>query len=514
MKSFFFYDLETSGLSAREDRIMQFAGQRTDMDLNPIGDPVNILVKLTDDTLPSPGAILVTKITPQQTLADGMTESEFCKYASSELFTENTCAVGYNSVRFDDEFMRFTFWRNFYDPYTWQWQDGRSRWDLLDVVRLTRALRPEGINWPFQEIEVKDKETGQKKRVKVATNRLELLTKLNGIEHTHAHDALADVFALIEVTKLIKEKQSKLFDYLYKMRDKKEVAKLVNLDNKTPFVYASGRYSGKYNKTTVCFPLTAGRNSNILVFDLRCNLDDLLAQSQSKLPQSQSKLPQSQSKLAKASSIKPQANQIKPQEKSFFPIVKELCLNKCPAVAPISVLDSKSDGKTGWEHISLTKEQIENNLKSLLNHPEFAEKMREKYESHPEYPAAEDPESALYDGFLLEKDATLCNAVRNADENRLADFHPEFADERLPELLLHYKAKNFPKSLAEDEIKKWEEYRAKRLNRQLPHFQKEMEELQSRLAQGYDTTERGQKIDEFILEELMLWYQNLQPTDY
>ena len=521
MKSFFFYDLETSGLSPREDRIMQFAGQRTNMNLEPIGEPINLLVKMSDDTLPSPGAILVTKITPQETLSDGLSEAEFCKYVTEELFTDDTCAVGYNSVRFDDEFMRHCLWRNFYDPYTWQWKDGRSRWDLLDVVRLTRALRPEGINWPTQEKEVADKETGEKKTVTAATNRLELLTKLNGIEHTHAHDALADVFALIEVTKLIKKHQPKLYEYLFKMRDKREVAKLVNLDNKRPFVYACGRYSGEYNKTTVAFPLTAGRNGNVLVFDLRYNLDDLLAQANSNLAKAESTKLQGESSLAKAKSNNPQtesnlaeAKSNEPQTKSFYPIVKELSLNKCPAVAPIGVLDGISDGKTGWEHLNLTKEQVDKNLESLLAHPEFAEMMREKYEKCPEYKEPVDPESALYDGFLSEQDSVKCNAVRNADANRLADFHPDFSDERLPDLLLHYKAKNYPTSLSETEVKKWEEYRLNRLNRQLPNFQKEMEGLQARLDAGYDATEYGQKIDPYILEELILWYQNLQPNDY
>ena len=261
-QSFFFYDLETSGLNPREDRLMQFAGQRTDLELNPIGEPVNILVRLSEDALPSPMAISVTGITPQETLREGMSESEFCKFVSEEIFTPGTIAVGYNTVRFDDEFMRATFWRNFYDPYEWQWKDGRSRWDMLDVVRLTRALRPEGIEWPVNE-------------KGAPTNRLELITALNGISHEHAHDALSDVYATIAVAKLIKEKQPKLFDYLLKMRNKNEVKKLINLENKKPVVYASGRYSSEFNKTTVVFPLTSSRNGNILVFDLRYSLDGL-----------------------------------------------------------------------------------------------------------------------------------------------------------------------------------------------------------------------------------------------
>ena len=443
--TFFFYDLETSGLNPRDDRIMQFAGQRTDLDLNPIGEPVNILLKLNDDTLPSPKAIMVTKITPQKTFSDGLTEAEFANYVTEEIFTPNTIAVGYNTVRFDDEFMRHLFWRTFYDSYEFEWRDGRGRWDLLDVVRMTRALRPEGINWPVTE-------DGK------ATNRLELITKLNSISHENAHDAEADVQASIDVARLIRDKQPDLFNYLFKIRAKNEVKKIVNLENKRPFVYSCGRYPAEFEKTTVAFPLTAGRNGNILVFDLRYNLEEL------------------------------------DPEKSYYPVVKEFCLNKCPAVAPLQVLDKDN----GWEKIKLSKEQIDKNLAILLKHPEFAEKRREEIENQPEFPPAIDPESALYDGFLNDRDRIYCNAVRNAKENELADFNPEFNDERLPELLLHYKAKNFPRSLTDDEAKKWQDYRRARLERQAPKFLKELEEIS----------------DDFIKEELRLYFESLNDSDY
>src|SRR3954451_6528569 len=117
--SFFFYDLETSGFDPRSARIMQFAGQRTDMDLKPIGEPVNVLIKLTPDVVPSPDAILITGITPQQTLADGLTEAEFMKLFYDEAVRPDTVFVGFNNIRFDDEFMRFMHYRNFYDAYEW-----------------------------------------------------------------------------------------------------------------------------------------------------------------------------------------------------------------------------------------------------------------------------------------------------------------------------------------------------------------------------------------------------------
>ena len=446
-KTFFFYDLETSGLNAREDRIMQFAGQRTDMDLNPVGDPINVLVKMTDDVLPSPSAIMVTKITPQDTLRDGISEAEFARYVIEEIFTPNTIAVGYNTVRFDDEFMRALLWRNFYDPYEWEWKDGRSRWDILDVVRLTRALRPEGIEWPFREDGM-------------PTNRLELITKLNGVSHEHAHDALSDVYATIAVAKLIRDKQPELFNFLLKMRDKNEIKKLINLDNKKPFVYASGRYANEYNKATVAFPLTSGRNGNVLVYDLRYNLEEVLEQEQ------------------------------------FFPIVKELCFNKCPAVAPLGVLEKED----GWKKIDLDRDTVTKNLEILLKHPEFAEQMRSEVENRPEFPPAIEPEMALYDGFLNDTDRIKVSAVRNADKNKLADFHPEFVDERLPELLLHYKGRNFPESLSEEETSKWEEYRKSRLERLTPRFLAELEKFYEK--------------DEYIGEELKLYFESILAEDY
>lgn len=437
MKTFFFYDLETSGLKPRDDRIMQFAGQRTDMELNPVGEPVNVLVKMTNDALPSPGAINVTGITPQQTLMDGISEAEFCKYVTEEIFVSDTIAVGYNTVRFDDEFMRACLWRNFYDPYEWEWKDGRSRWDILDVVRLTRALRPEGINWPFRDDGA-------------PTNRLELITKLNGVSHEHAHDALSDVYATIAVAKLIRDKQPDLFNYLYSIRGKNDVKKLVNLENPKPFIYASGRYANEFNKTTVVFPIAPGRNGNVLVYDLRYNIDSV---------------------------------------ESIFPIVKELCYNKCPVVAPLGVLDKNG----GWEKIGLDKETVEKNLQSLLAHPEFAEQMREEYENRPEFPPAEEPEGAIYDGFLNDADRVKVAVVRNAEPSKLVDLNLEFDDERLPDLLLHYKGRNFPETLSESEMKQYEDYRKNRLNKQLPKFMAEIEKVQ----------------DDFVKQELLLYLQSL-----
>jgi exodeoxyribonuclease-1 len=469
-KTFFFYDLETSGLNARESRIMQFAGIRTDMDLNQIGESVNMLVKLNDDVLPSPEASLITGITPQQTTSDGYSEAEFSKILVNEIFTSDTIAVGFNNIRFDDEFIRHLFWRNFFDPYEWSWKDGRSRWDLLDVVRMTRALRAEGIEWPVDE-------NG------VATNRLELITKINGIDHFKAHDALSDVEATIAVMRLIREKQPQLYEYLLKMRDKNEVKKLVNLDYKQPFVYVSGRFDSEYNKATVAFPLTAGKNGNVVIYDLRYNPSDFVQMNPKDLAD------------------KLYATWEERQADGFIKLpVKELQYNRAPAVAPIGVL-SQSDG---WNKIGLKEATINKHRDILLSVPDFAENIRTVFESRAEFKKSVDPESRLYDGFVSEIDRMRVETVRNADEHQLADFHPNFNDERLDPLLLHYKARNFPKSLAEDEIIAWEQWRAAKIAANLPAFTDSLRKLSSSITDENKL---------FILQELHLWAESIMPVD-
>ena len=468
-QTFFFYDLETSGLDARHSRIMQFAGIRTDMDFHPIGEPYNILVKLPEDTLPSPEALMVTGITPQQTQMDGMSEAEFARLLHEEICIKDTIMVGFNNIRFDDEFVRHLFWRTFHDPYEWCWKDGRSRWDLLDVVRMTRALRPDGIEWPVVD--------GK------ATNRLELLTKLNGIDHFKAHDALSDVEALIAVTKLIKEKQPQLYDHLFAMRDKRKIKELVNLDDKRPFIYTSGRYDGAYHKTTMGFPLTSGKNGNVVVYDLRHDPTPFISMSPQELRK------------------KLYAPWEERKKEGFVPLpVKEMQYNRAPAVAPAGVLE-RGDG---WQRLQLDPDIVKKHQDILLSAPHFAENIRSLYEGRPEFKRSPHAEAQLYDGFLNDRDRIHMEVVRNAAERELANLRPEFNDERLHPLLLRYKARNYPGVLSEDEARAWEKWRADYVNAQLPGFMKSLQKL---AASEKDESKQ------FVLQELQLWAESILPTD-
>ncbi len=191
LPTFFWFDYETWGVNPATDRPAQFAGVRPDQDCNISGAPVVIYCQIPNDYLPSPEAALITGITPQKTLRDGLPEPEFIRRIHQELSQPNTISLGYNNIRFDDEVTRYTLYRNFYDPYAWSWQNGNSRWDLLDVMRACYALRPDGINWPEDEL-------GR------PSFKLEKLSIANGIEHSNAHDAMADVIATIELAKKLK----------------------------------------------------------------------------------------------------------------------------------------------------------------------------------------------------------------------------------------------------------------------------------------------------------------------
>lgn len=470
--TFFWYDLETSGISAGTDRIMQFAGQRTTLNLEPIGEPVNILIRLADDILPSPEAIFITGITPQQTRADGITEVEFLKIFEKEVATPGTIFAGFNSVRFDDEFMRYLHYRNFYDPYVWQWKDERSRWDLLDVVRMTRALRPDGIEWPFVD--------------GVAANRLELLTKANNIAHVHAHDALADVEACIAIAKLIQQKQPKLFDWLLKLRDKKTVRDLVMSGQ--PFVYSSGKYATEHEKTSVVMLLAEHpKKQGALVYDLRVDPSEFLDMTSEQLYE--------------------RWKWEKQPTTSRLPI-KTLQFNRCPAVAPYGVLDPASK-----ERIHLDEVKIKKHRAILQAHPEFITQVlvalsKLDDEQARRYAEPKSVDTQLYDGFIAPGDSKQMPVFRSADPAHFAEVATKFTDERLRKLAPLYKARNYPKLLTDEERQTWEKYRQEKL---LSGGQRsEAAQYFEKLGQLYQAASSDQR---FLIEELQLYAESILPID-
>ncbi|HSX46545.1 MAG TPA: exodeoxyribonuclease I [Patescibacteria group bacterium] len=475
--TFYFYDLETTGFSPREARIMQFGGQRTDLRLKPLGKPHNTLIKLTEDVLPDPDAVLLTGITPQKTLADGITEAEFLQLFTTEIAIPETIFVGFNSVRFDDEFMRFLHYRNFYDAYEWHWSDHRSRWDLLDVVRMTRALRPDGIKWPVDS-------NGK------ATNRLELLTSLNSLDHAHAHDALSDVQACIALAQLLQSKQPDLFTYLLEHRDKNAVKKLVNSNQ--AFVYTSGKYSGEYEKTTAVIAVCEHpKRGGAVVYDLRQDPTESLKLTPEAL----------------AKWWRHHCGEY-PCPHPRIPL-KTLQFNRCPAVAPLGVLREEDQ-----KRLQLPLETISKHAKQLQAHPEFCEAVTKAVELLDKQQQLKflqdelDADVRLYDHFIGNQDKVKMREVQQANETALATLVPTFTDGRLNSLWPLYKARNFPTTLTDEERGQWESFRHRKLvggkgESRAAHYFERLAALDKRP----DLT--GEQ--RYLLEELQLYGQSVLP---
>lgn len=480
--SFFFYDLETSGLNASKARIMQFAGIRTDANLKQIGEPVNVLIKLAPDVLPDPDAVMLTGISPQSTLIDGYTEAEFLRFFYDEVVTPDTTFLGYNTVRFDDEFMRAIHYRNFYDPYEWQWMNGCSRWDILDLVRMTRALRPEGIEWPF---------TDEGK----PTNRLELLTKLNGLEHEQAHDALSDVYATIAIAQLIRDKQPDLFNFLFEHRNKKVVSEMVLKGQ--PFVYTSGRYSSEWLHTSAAVLLAKHTVQDAaLIYDLRFDPTPFLSYSPEQIIDAW------------------QYKKDRDPNDLRLP-VKTLKYNRCPAVAPLGVIAQPET----QERLQLRVDTIKKHLAILQQHgKQFAENVGQavaqldasRSQSQPKAaPTTANVDDLMYDGFIGNEDKQIMRAVRAADAVDVVDLASKAHDARLRVLAPLYKARNYPATLTDDERQVWDKHIADRLftggqQSQLALFFARLSEL----AQTELTNQQ-----QFLLEELQLYGQSVMPTD-
>lgn len=426
--SFLWYDLETFGRDWRRTRIAQFAALRTDENLQPIGEPVSLFCRPADDLLPSPTACVLTGITPQRAEREGVNEAEFAAHLHEEFAQPGTCAAGYNSLRFDDEFVRFLFYRNFFDPYEREWRHGNSRWDLLDLMRLAYAVRPDGMNWPLRE-------------EGVASFRLEDLAAANGLAHRRAHEALSDVEATLGLARRIRQAQPKLFDYYFALRNKNRAAMLLDYARMTPVLHVSGKYPAAKFCAALVLPIAPhpSVSNRILVCDLDTDprtwidldpeaIADRLYTPQKDLPEGEVRVP-----------------------------LKEVHLNRVPALIELRHL-----GEREIARLELDLERAHAHAHVLRGAEGLAEKVRQVYARG----GARDPadaDQALYDGFPEESDRALFPQIRRSPPDALARNRLEFRSPRYNELLLRYRARNWPDTLSAAERERWQVYRESRL---------------------------------------------------
>ena len=476
----FWHDYETWGVDPRRDRATQFAGIRTNLDLEVIGEPVMFYCKPTTDFLPHPDAVRVTGIAPQLANKEGVNEAEFFGRINEIFVVPATCGAGYNSIRFDDEVTRFGFYRNFIDPYAREWQNGNNRWDILDLVRMTHALRPEGINWPTRE----DERTGET----VTSFRLEHLTQANHIEQVGAHDALVDVKATIDIARLIKEKQPRLYEYFFNLRIKSNVAPLLNttveLAQRKTMLHVSGMFPASQGCLSPIVPLLVHpvNKNEILCYDLRHDPEPMLNMSVDEIID----------------------NLYRPRDKRDenhqHIALKGIHINKSPALSPVSTLSDDLAKKWGidWQI-------IETNKKKLLADDTLIRRLEEMCSRKRESNAC-DADANLYGGFISNDDRKLCNQVLTSSPEKLASWTPPFKSTRLQTLYPRYRARNWPETLSESEQQAWRAFCQARIIDGEFDCPLTADQLQTRLEELAleDLTKREHK----ALGELVNWVQD------
>ena len=429
--SLFWHDYETTGTHPQKDRPLQFAGVRTDLNFNVIDDPVSIYCKLSLDILPHPEACLITKITPQFANEKGVNEAKFMRLIHEQLAQPHTCSLGYNSIRFDDEVTRHNLYRNFYDAYEREWQNGNSRWDLLDVFRAAQALRPEGFNWVYDD----------------ANNpifKLDQLTVANNIQHENAHDALADVYATLSLAHLLRQAQPRLFQFLFEHRTKTQALKLLNVGSGIPLIHVSGMYPATKNCLAIVLPLCLHpTNANeVIVYDVSVDAAPLLTLSSEEIKQrlfvATENLPENVARIA----------------------LKTVHVNKCPVLAPMSVLRPPNAQRLGIDVEMCLKnaERLATILKQIP--PIFVNKIVSVFDKpYENFGSLENVDLALYSGgFFSKKDKQTMVKIRNTAPEKLATSAFYYDDERIPEMLFRYRARNYPNTLTGEEWNKWREF--------------------------------------------------------
>jgi exodeoxyribonuclease-1 len=448
--SFYWYDYETFGADPRYDRPAQFAGLRTDLDLNIVASPLVLYCQPGPDYLPQPEACLITGISPQLALTKGVNERQFIGRIEQEFSHPHSCVLGYNNIRFDDEVTRFTLYRNLLDPYGREWQNGNSRWDLIDLLRLTYALRPEGLNWPRHP-------DGS------PSFRLEELTKANGISHDDAHDALADVQATLALARLLKTHKPKLYDYLYRQRGKAQVAEQLDLVNHRPVFHISAKYPASQACGAVVAPLIAHptNKNGVIVYDL----------SQDPRPFFELTTEQINTNLYTPTSERSDGEPRIP--------LKVIHLNKCPVVVPLKTVREQDQQRLGldlalcYQHLDLIKQQ-----------DDFKQRIHQAFDQEYANAGEIDPDQALYSGgFFSARDKALMAHVQCTPAEQLADKSLNFQDKRLPDMLFRYRARNFPDSLTLEEQQRWRDFCHQRLTTEnagyltLSQYQQQITEL-------------------------------------
>ncbi|MCA0424096.1 MAG: hypothetical protein LCH61_12380 [Proteobacteria bacterium] len=240
-KTIVIFDVETTGLSPAFDQIRQFAALRTeDLDDPQEGeDAINLTCRLRPEIVPSPQALLTTRVSPAEIEAPALSHAEMMGKIEDFLDASSPAVfAGHNVIWFDSPHIRHNLFSALLSPYPLQ-TPGCRLFDSLRLAHLVYCLRPDAVIWP-------------KRQDGKPVFRLGELARGLGItfDETQAHDAQADVQATRDVLRVFRDRAPDLYALALALCDKGYVCDLLG---RYPVVGQLGVYGG----VSSVMPLTA-----------------------------------------------------------------------------------------------------------------------------------------------------------------------------------------------------------------------------------------------------------------
>lgn len=430
---FIWHDYETSGINKALDRPVQFAAIKTDNYLKPTGEQWDFYCKLTNDIIPKASAMVLTRINPFYLEKEGLEEYEFAKKIFDIMIEPNTCSLGYNTIKFDDEVTRNLFYRNFFEIYDRENKNGNSRWDLIDLTRAFYAISPDGLKWPKKDDGTPD-------------FKLENLAKENDLIQEQAHNALSDVRATLNLAQILRKNNKDLFDYIYLMKSKENIIQLMddNLKQYKLLGWVSSFVKANQGCLTFIQPFLKVKN-----FGEQYWCVDFTSSEEAF-----NELIQNPKKCL--------LNKFKKQDDEIS-LGGALCQIR-PNKSPIIIHPSKLK-KVDWGRLGISGDEIKQRyakIQSFLKNEEWLKEINEAIYELPKIEPYIDVEQKIYQGnFLSYDDKRRCSLIRGKKEP-IDKMWPKFSDERMSELLFRYKNRHSIET-TEKEKADWKEWVKKKL---------------------------------------------------
>jgi exodeoxyribonuclease-1 len=404
MQTYLFYDIETTGLNKAFDQILHFAAIRTDLNFNEI-ERYEIKIRLNPDIIPSPYAMLTHHMRLHE-IADGISEYAAVKQIHQLINTPGTISLGYNTLSFDDEFLRFSFYRNLLPPYTHQYANQCGRMDIYPMTLMYFLFKPSVLNWP-------------KKEGKISL-KLEELNNANQFVTGRAHHAMVDVEATLALAKKLSAEHD-MWDYVVGYFNKKsEQDRLQKLGSDDALMVLGKLGTDRFFQSIV---LALGDHYHYKNQLLWLRLDD----------------------------------------KDFSQLTPETLLTHT------YVLQKKS-GEPGFllplkerfmQHISPERLALATaNKQWLYEHADFFKQISEHYRSY-KYPVLPetDIDASLYiNGFWSAQEEAFCRRFSNATPEEKSRLMETITNPKLYALALRIMGRNFPEKLSAKQREEFSHY--------------------------------------------------------